>query len=105
MSRRLTRSSSDPAKARHRQSGPGTAHVQAPAEGARDSTKTKAKPWTTRLICWLDETSTEMDYLSHRLIELQMDARSLRIPPNPSDAETLEAIYALPAREPDHGLE
>jgi len=46
-----------------------------------------------------------MDYLSHRLIELQMDARSLRVPPNPSDAEALEAIYALPAREPDHGLE
>ena len=46
-----------------------------------------------------------MDYLSHRLIELQMDAQSLRVPPNPSDAEALDAIYALPAREPDHGLE
>jgi hypothetical protein len=66
--------------------------------------KTKAKPWTSRVTRWLCETWAEMDYLQHRLVELQMDERSLRVPPGCSEAEALEAIYALPAQEPDNGL-
>jgi hypothetical protein len=66
--------------------------------------KTKAKPWTSGVMRWLCETWAELDYLQRRLIELQMDARSLRIPPEPSEAEALDAVYALPAREPGHGL-
>jgi hypothetical protein len=71
----------------------------------QDSMKTKTKPCTIRLIRWLSETRAEMDYLQHRLIELQMDARSLRVPPNRWDVEALDAIYALPSRAPNHGLE
>jgi hypothetical protein len=67
--------------------------------------KTTTKPCTTRLLRWLSETRAEMDYLQHRLIELQMDERSLRVPPNRSDVEALDALYALPGRAPDHGLE
>ncbi|MGH2881993.1 MAG: hypothetical protein ACRDPA_04710 [Solirubrobacteraceae bacterium] len=67
--------------------------------------KTKARPWASRVIRWLCETWAEMAYLERRLIELQMDARSLRVPVERSEAEALEAIYALPAREPEHGLE
>ncbi|HEY1521261.1 MAG TPA: hypothetical protein VGF91_32870 [Solirubrobacteraceae bacterium] len=67
--------------------------------------KPKAKPWTSGVIRWLLETWAELDYLQRRLIELQMDARSLRVPPERSEAGALEAMYALPAREPDHGLE
>jgi hypothetical protein len=65
----------------------------------------RAKPWTIRVIRSLCEAWAEVDYLQRRLIELQMDARSLRVPPEASKAEVLDVIYALPAREPDHALE
>jgi hypothetical protein len=65
----------------------------------------RATPRTTRVIRSLCEMWAEVDYLHRRLIELQMDARSLRLPSEASKAEVLDAIYALPAREPDHGLE
>lgn len=64
----------------------------------------KAKPLRVRIIRWLCEMWAEVAYLQRRAIELQMDARSLRVPSKASMAEALEAIYALPAREPDHGL-
>jgi len=64
----------------------------------------KAKPRKTRIVRWLCELWAEVAYLQHRAIELQMDAHSLRVPSKASMAEALEAIYALPAREPDHGL-
>jgi hypothetical protein len=64
----------------------------------------KTKPWKLRTIRWLCEMWAEVAYLQRRAIELQMDARSLRVPSKASMAEALEAIYALPAREPDHGL-
>jgi hypothetical protein len=67
--------------------------------------KTKARPWASRVIRWLCETWAEMDYAQRRLVALQMDARSLRLPPERSEAEALEALYALPAREPAHGPE
>jgi hypothetical protein len=65
---------------------------------------TQAKLRTSRVIVWFRETWDEMNYLQRRLVELQMQA-SLRIPPEPSEREELERVYALPAREPDHGLE
>jgi hypothetical protein len=46
-----------------------------------------------------------MDHLEARLIELQADARSVRVPPKRADVEALEAVHAAPAREPDRGPE
>jgi hypothetical protein len=66
--------------------------------------KTKVMPRACRVIGWLRETWVELEYLQRRLIELQMQAPSLRLPPDPSEREELERMYALPAREPDHGL-
>jgi hypothetical protein len=65
---------------------------------------TNAKPRMSRGIDWLRETWFELVYLQRRLIELQMQAPSLRIPPEPSQQDELERAYALPTREPDHGL-
>lgn len=67
--------------------------------------KTTAEPWTSRVIAWLRETWDELVYLQRRLIELQMEAPSERIGPQPSAREELERIYSLPAREPNHRLE
>lgn len=67
-----------------------------------DSMTMKAKPGTIRVVRWLCETWAEVEYLQRRQIELQMDARSLRVPWEISSAEALDAIYALPAREPHH---
>jgi hypothetical protein len=67
--------------------------------------KTKARPWTSRAIGWLRETWAELDYLQRRLIELQMQAPSYRLPPQRAERKELETMYALPGREPDHGLE
>ena len=66
--------------------------------------KTKAKPRTRRAMQWLRETWAELDYLQRRLIELEMQAPSLRLPPESSEREQLERMYALPARQPDHGV-
>jgi hypothetical protein len=45
-----------------------------------------------------------MDYAQRRVIELQLGIPPLRVPPASSDPDELESIYALPSREPDHGL-
>jgi hypothetical protein len=71
----------------------------------KDAMTMKAKPSTIRVIRWLCETWAEVDYLQRRLIKLQMDGRSLRVPSEASNASALDAIYALPARQPHHGLE
>jgi hypothetical protein len=36
------------------------------------------------------------------MIELRTGVPSLRMPPVRADVEQLEAVYALPSREPDH---
>jgi len=66
--------------------------------------RTRSKPWAGRVIRWLCDTWAELAYLQRRLIEGQMDSRSLRMPPERSKAEALEAMWALPARVPDDGL-
>jgi hypothetical protein len=66
---------------------------------------TRAKPRTSRVIEWFRETWAELNYLQRRSIELQMQAPSLRITLEAWEREQLERTYALPARDPDHGLE
>jgi hypothetical protein len=63
-----------------------------PPKEPNDSMMMKAKPSTIRPIRWLRETWAEVDYLQRRLSQLQMDARSLRVPPEASKAEVLDAI-------------
>lgn len=64
--------------------------------------RSKAKSRARRVIRWVCETWIELAYVQRRLIELQMDAPSLRIPAEGSELRELEQIYALPAREPEH---
>jgi hypothetical protein len=73
-------------------------------EEPKDLMTMRSKPWTVRIVRWPCDTSAELGYLHRRLIDVQMDARSLRPPPDAARPEVLDAIYALPAREPDHGL-
>jgi hypothetical protein len=56
------------------------------------------------VIGWPRETWAELIYLQRRLMELQMQAAFLHVPPQLSEREELKRVYALPAREPDHGL-
>jgi hypothetical protein len=63
---------------------------------------TKRKFQARRIIAWLRDTWDEVDYAQHRLIELQMGIPPRRIPPQCSDVEDLEAVFRLPAREPEH---
>ena len=57
----------------------------------------------SRIIAWLRETWDEVDYANRRMIELRMATPPLRVPPVSVKADELEALYALPPREPDHG--
>lgn len=65
---------------------------------------TNARARASRVIGWLRETWAELNYLQRRLTELQMQTPSLRAPPDSSERKQLERMYALPAREPGHGL-
>lgn len=67
--------------------------------------RTRVISRASRIIAWLRETWDEMDYAQRRLIELRTAIPSLRVPPMCVEADELEAMYALPSREPDHGLE
>jgi hypothetical protein len=58
-----------------------------------------------RTISWLRETWAEMEYAQRRLIELTVVVPTQPIFPEPSGIDKLEAIYSLPAREPDDRLE
>ena len=53
---------------------------------------------------WLRDTWAEVDYAQRRMIELQLGIPPQRMPPEPSESEALERVYALPSREPGHGL-
>jgi len=66
---------------------------------------TKRGSRTRRIIAWLRDTWHEVNYAQRRLIELQMGTPPRRPPAKRSDADDLEAVYRLPAREPEHGLE
>jgi hypothetical protein len=66
--------------------------------------KTGLKSVVSRVVRWIRETWAELDYAQHRMIELQLGTPPLRGPPAPSELEELERLYALPAREPGHGL-
>jgi hypothetical protein len=46
-----------------------------------------------------------VNYAQRRMIELQMGTPPPRTPAKRSDADDLEAVYQLPARESEHGLE
>ena len=67
--------------------------------------RTKTKPRVRRIIAWLRDTWAEFDYAQRRMIELRMVIPTLRIPPDRSAIDELEALYALPSREPDDELE
>jgi hypothetical protein len=58
-----------------------------------------------RIIGWLRETWDEMDYAQRRMIELRTGVPSLRVPPVYGELDELEAMYALPSRDPDHDCE
>ena len=63
--------------------------------------RTKTKPRVSRIIAWLRDTWAELDYAQRRMIELNMATPPLRMPPRRSSIDELEALYALPSREPD----
>ena len=67
--------------------------------------RTKTKPRVRRIIAWLRDTWAELDYAQRRMIELRMVTPTLRIPPERSAIDELEALYALPARDRDDGFE
>jgi hypothetical protein len=54
----------------------------------------------SRIIAWLRNTWAELDYAQRRMIELNMATPPLRPPPSRSSVDQLEALYALPTREP-----
>ena len=66
---------------------------------------TTTKPRVSRIIAWLRETWAELDYAQRRMIELNMATPSLRLPPDRSSVDELEALYALPSRESDDEFE
>lgn len=67
--------------------------------------RTKTKPRVRRIVAWLRDTWAELDYAQRRMIELRMVTPTLRIPPDRSAIDELEALYALPARDRDDGFE
>ena len=67
--------------------------------------RTKTKRRVRRIIAWLRDTWAELDYAQRRMIELRMVTPTLRIPPERSAIDELEALYALPARDRDDGFE
>ena len=67
--------------------------------------RTTTKPRVSRIIGWLRDTWAEFDYAQRRMIELNMATPTLRLPPRRSSIDELEALYALPSREPDDEFE
>jgi len=66
---------------------------------------TTSKPRLRRIIAWLRDTWAELDYAQRRMIELNMVTPPLWLPPGRSSVDELEALFALPAREPDDEFE
>jgi hypothetical protein len=64
--------------------------------------RTKVTSRASKIIAWLRETWAEMDYAQRRMIELRAGVPLPRVPPVRAEADQLEALYALPSREPDH---
>jgi hypothetical protein len=67
--------------------------------------RTTSKAHVGRIIAWLRNTWAELDYAQRRMIELNMATPPLRLPPRRSSIDELEALYALPSREPDDEFE
>jgi hypothetical protein len=67
--------------------------------------QTKAKFRARRIMTWLRDTWAEMDYAQRRLVELRTGIPALGIARERADIDELEAVYALPPREPEHGLD
>ena len=67
--------------------------------------RTKTKPRVRRIVAWLRDTWAELDYAQRRMIELNLAIPALRPPPDRADVDELEALYALPSREPDDEFE
>jgi hypothetical protein len=67
--------------------------------------RTKLTSIASKIIPWLRETWAEMDYAQRRMIELRTGVPLLRMPPAHTEIDQLEAIYALPSREPDQDSE
>ncbi len=67
--------------------------------------RTTTRPRVSRIIAWLRDTWAELDYAQRRMIELNLAIPALRPPPDRADVNELEALYALPAREPDDAFE
>ncbi|MGH2887638.1 MAG: hypothetical protein ACRDPA_33890 [Solirubrobacteraceae bacterium] len=66
---------------------------------------TTTKPRVSRVIAWLRDTWAEVDYAQRRMIELNMAIPPLRTPAGRSSIDELEALYALPSREPNDEFE
>ena len=67
--------------------------------------RTTTKRRASRIIAWLRDTWAEVDYAQRRMIELNLAIPALRPPRDRADVDELEALYALPSREPDDELE
>ena len=61
--------------------------------------QTKITSRATRIMAWLRETWAETGYANRRMIELR--TASVMTPPMARQIDELEALYALPSREPD----
>lgn len=66
--------------------------------------QSRTKPRVGRIISWLRETWAEMEYAQRRLTELTVVVPTQPTFTEPSGIDKFEAIYSLPAREPDHHL-
>jgi hypothetical protein len=66
---------------------------------------TTTKPRVSRIIAWLRDTWAEIDYAQRRMVELNMAIPLLRMPASRSSIDELEALYAVPSREPDDDIE
>lgn len=64
--------------------------------------RTKLTSRATKIIAWLRETWAEMDYAQRRMIELRAGVPLLRVSAVRAEVDQLEALYALPSRDPDH---
>lgn len=67
--------------------------------------RTTTRPRVSRIIAWLRDTWAELDYAQRRMIELNMAIPPLRMPLGRSRIDELEALYALPSREPNDECE
>jgi hypothetical protein len=67
--------------------------------------RTRLSAGAALLVRWLRDGWAEVDYAQRRMIELQLGIPPARLPADSSEREELEMMYALPAHEPDHGLQ